>query len=155
MEFLSFLSGISPWWWVAFGVALGALEMATMSFFLIWPALAALVMGLVIVLRPDMGGTAQIALFAVLSVVLTFAGRFLMLRYGDGGGESSDTLNSRANLMVGRHAEVISFQGPEANVRIDGIRWRARFPAGVQAAPGDSVEVTRADGMMLEVKPVG
>jgi len=30
------VANLSPWWWVAFGIGLGAVEMATMSFFLIW-----------------------------------------------------------------------------------------------------------------------
>lgn len=153
MELFAFLTGISPWWWVAFGIALGALEMATMSFFLIWPALAAGAMAVLLLLRPDSGGTLQVAAFALLSVAFTFGGRALMHRFGDGGAVD-ETLNSRASLMIGRHAEVIDFQGPEGNLRIDGIRWRARWPTGAVSEPGDSVEVTGAEGMMLLVRPL-
>jgi len=154
MEAFAFLTGLSPWWWVAFGIALGALEMATLSFFLIWPALAALAMALVMALRPETGGTAQVALFAILAIGLTFAGRALLGRFGDGGAEN-ETLNSRARLMIGRHGEVIAFQGPEGTIRIDGIRWRARWPGGASASPGESVEVIGAEGMMLLVRPLG
>ena len=82
-----FLQAMSPWWWVAFAVALGALEMATMSFFLIWPALAALVLALVHWLMPGLGGEVQVVLFAALAVAMTFAGRGLLNRYGDGEAE--------------------------------------------------------------------
>ncbi len=150
METFGFLVGISPWWWVAFGVVLGALEMATMSFFMIWPALAAVVMALGLVFWPDLSGEVQVAAFAILAVVLTFLGRGLLNRYGDAGGPESD-LNDRASQMIGRHAVVADFTGPKGHVTIDGIRWAARWPAGEMAAEGDRVEVTDADGMVLQV----
>ena len=152
MESLDFLTGISPWWWVAFGVALGALEMATMSFFLIWPALAAVLCALLLIVVPDLSAQWQIVAFAVLSVVLTLIGRSLLNRFGDGGA-AHETLNSRSNQMIGRHAIVESFIGPEGAVTVDGIRWHAVWPAGMQAEIGDTVEIGAADGMKLLVKP--
>jgi len=151
MNMFLFLQDISPWWWVAFAVALGAIEMATMSFFLIWPGLAALLVALFLVITPGQSGTMQIITFAVLSIALTFAGRNLLRRYGDGG-ETNDTLNSRANLMIGRHAKVLNFAGPEGNVSIDGLHWRARWHVGANATEGETVEVIGAEGMTLLVK---
>ncbi|MFT4715154.1 MAG: hypothetical protein ACI861_001676 [Paracoccaceae bacterium] len=151
MNLFPFLQDISPWWWVAFAITLGAIEMATMSFFLIWPGLAALLVALFLAITPSQSGTFQIITFAVLSVALTFAGRSLLGRFGDGG-EINDTLNSRANLMIGRHAEVLDFTGPEGNVSIDGIRWRARWGAGASAIEGAQVKVTDVEGMTLFVE---
>ncbi len=151
MQLFEILHGISPWWWVAFGVGLGALEMATMSFFLIWPAIAAVLIGVLLWAAPAMSGEAQIAIFAGVSVILTFAGRSVLLRYGDGGAENP-ALNARGNLMVGRHAQVVAFSGPEGNVTIDGVRWRAIWPEDGGAEPGATVKVTRAEGMTLFVE---
>ncbi|NOX73459.1 MAG: NfeD family protein [Alphaproteobacteria bacterium] len=148
MDIFPFLENISPWWWVAFGIGLGALEMATMSFFLIWPGLAALGVALLLGMAPALSGNAQITVFAIGSIALTFAGRSLLHRYGDGDG-ADGKLNSRANLMIGRHAKVLDFAGPEGNVTIDGIRWRARWPAGVTTKSGETVKVTGAEGMTL------
>jgi membrane protein implicated in regulation of membrane protease activity len=150
MDGFAFLAGISPWWWVAFGVALGALEMATMSFFLIWPGLAAIAMAGVLLLAPDASGNAQIVIFAILAIALTFAGRMLMHRYGDRGADTG--LNDRAAQMIGRHAVVADFTGPEGHVTIDGVRWQARWPAGETAVAGDTVEIARSEGMTLFVK---
>jgi len=152
VQIFQFLDGISPWWWVAFGVILGAVEMAAMSFFLIWPAIAAVLIGVMLAFTPAIAGEVQIAIFAVLAVAMTFAGRSLLHRFGDQGGPS-DNLNSRATLMVGRHAEVQSFTGPEGAVTIDGIRWHAVWPAGGKAKPGATVKIVRADGMTLFVEP--
>ena len=150
MDLCAFLQGISPWWWVAFGVALGALEMATMSFFLIWPALAAIALALWLVISPNLSGEVQIAAFAILSIILTFIGRMLLNRFGDGG-PGDDTLNSRAALMVGRHGKVLKFTGPEGHISIDGVRWRAHWAEGMSSSEGDTVIVTGAEGMRLIV----
>lgn len=150
MNLFSFLQGISPWWWLAFGVALGAVEMATMSFFLIWPAIGAAIIAGVLLVLPDLAPNAQIALFAVLAVVLTFAGRALLNRFGDGG-EASDDLNDRARMMIGRHAKVDDFIGPEGTVIIDGVRWHALWSGQTRAKRGDSVKITGVDGMSLLV----
>ncbi len=151
MGFFDFLNGIAPWWWVAFGVALGAVEMATMSFFLIWPALAAILVALALLVSPAMGGEAQVVLFAALAVLLTFAGRLAMHRVGvfdqDGG-----ALNSRAQRMIGRHGEVAAFTGPEGVVVIDGVHWKALWPEDAQARPGDKIVVRGADGMTLKAE---
>ncbi|MBZ0127521.1 MAG: NfeD family protein [Rhodobacteraceae bacterium] len=146
-----FLQAMSPWWWVAFAVALGALEMATMSFFLIWPALAALVLALVHWLMPGLGGEVQVVLFAALAVAMTFAGRGLLNRYGDG--EAEHDLNARGRQLIGRHANVEAFTGPEGIVIIDGIRWQAKWADASRSEPGTSVEVTGAEGMTLIVRP--
>ena len=154
MNLFPFLQDISPWWWVAFAVTLGATEMATMSFFLIWPAMSALLIAVLLWIIPGVSGTVQIAAFAVLSVALIFAGRSLLHRFGDGSSEN-ETLNSRAKQMIGRHAQVLDFKGPEGNVTIDGIHWRAVWPKGANAAEGDTVEVSSADGMTLIIGSVG
>lgn len=144
-----FLEGLSPWWWVAAGVIIGALEMATMSFFLIWPALAAFVMAVVLWLNPGMSGEAQVLSFAIVAIAVTLAGRSLMHRFGDGGGRESD-LNQRSAAMVGRSAKVLERDGREGAVEIDGIRWRAVWPDSDSVTP-THVMITAADGMTLKV----
>ena len=93
------LEGLSPWWWVAFGITLGAIEMATMSFFLIWPGIAAVVMAALLWAVPAMPGEVQIAVFAALSVVLTylFRARFL----ASTADIAPNGLNERSNRMIG------------------------------------------------------
>ena len=151
MELFTFLNGISPWWWVAFGVALGVVEMATMSFFLIWPALAGLVIALMLVAAPATSGEVQIAVFAVLAVALTFGGRSLVHR-SESREPSHDGLNNRAVLMVGRHAIVQEFTGPEGAVTIDGVRWHAVWPNGQKSISGATVKIAGAEGMTLLVE---
>lgn len=144
------LEGISPWWWVAFGILLMALEMATMSFFLIWPGVAAIAMAGLLTMAPTMPGEVQVALFGSIAVAITFTGRLVVRQFGDGGAPDS-TLNSRSAQMIGRKGTVMSMTNGEAVVEIDGTQWRAQL--ATPATAGTRVEVTGASGMVLTVRP--
>lgn len=147
----SMLEGLSPWWWVAFGIGLGALEMATLSFFLLWPGIAALVMAGLLVVAPGMPGTVQVTVFAAISVALTFGGRFWIRRFGDGGGPKTD-LNAPGERMVGRVGTVLSTGTGTQRIEIDGTHWAARWSG--PATVGAAMIVTGVEGMTLLCEPV-
>ncbi|MCP5086665.1 MAG: NfeD family protein [Rhodobacteraceae bacterium] len=151
MLFFETLESLSPWWWVAAAFAIGAVEMATGTAVLIWVALASLVMAVFLALAPGLSGEWQITLFAALSVALTFLGRWLVYRYGDGA-KLNKTLNQRTQHFVGRSAKVLEFEGGNGAVEVEGMRWRARWAAGQASDIGTSVRITGADGMVLEVE---
>lgn len=149
MDILAFLSGISPWWWIAAAILLFVLEMLTFTYFVIWIAAAAAVMGLIMFALPDLSGGAQLALFAVLSVALTVAGRFAMARMPEKTSPEDRALNQRAARLIGRVGKASgSFDGIEGAVEVDQIIWRARLSAGL-AADGTRLKVVGADGMTL------
>lgn len=154
MEIFNILSGISPWYWIAFALALGALEMATFSLFLIWPALAALLVGGLLFASPDMSGSIQITVFAISTIAITALGRFLYTRYGDGGGTEDLLLNKRGQRFVGRTAIVSEFANGHGYIEVEGMRWRAKWPADQKSKSGDHVRVVRADGLVLDVEPI-
>ncbi len=146
------LATISPWWWVALGVLLAALEMVTPTTVTIWSAAAALVVALALWLVPGMGVAAQIAVFGLLSIAFTFGGRALAARYLPSGREV--TLNRRTGAIVGRTGRVLSFSDGEGKVEIDGVPWPARLQGAGAPAPGDRVTVVGADGIVVLVEPV-
>ncbi len=147
------IEGLSPWWWVALGIAIGAFEMLTMSFFLIWWGIAAVVMAILLVFLPGMPGEIQVALFAALSVGLTFLGRSWILKFGDGAAPVTG-LNERSSALVGRQARVVEAAGNGGKVEVDGIPWRAQSAEGAMPAPGSYVEIAGSDGNTLSVRPV-
>lgn len=145
-----FLSGISPWWWVAVASVLGAIEVVTFSFFLIWPALSALGVALLLWIFPEMSGSTQLMWFALTAIGFTVAGRQVVFAYRP----TSDrpNLNQRGAALIGRTATVIDgFAGGGAgNVTVDGIRWRGRLVENApRPSPGDILDVVDADGMTL------
>jgi membrane protein implicated in regulation of membrane protease activity len=154
MEIFSILDGVSPWYWFALALALGALEMATFSFFLIWPALAALVVGGVLLASPSLSGPAQLSIFSLGTIAMTVMGRFLFKRYGDGGGTEDMLLNRRGQRFIGRTAIVSEFANGQGYIEVEGMRWRAIWPTDQSSQPGDQVRVSRADGLVLGVEPI-
>lgn len=153
MAMFEFLQGISPWYWLSFGIIVGVLEMATMSFFLIWPALAAIVMAGLLWLAPDLSPAIQITAFAALSIALTLVGRKMIMRFGDGGGEET-MINNRAGQLIGRTGKVIDTGALEGAVEVDGIRWRATWEQTPNLAEGVAIKVDANRGMTLEVSPI-
>jgi membrane protein implicated in regulation of membrane protease activity len=150
------LDGVSPWLWLTFALVLGAIELVATSFFLVWLAPAALSVALALVLAPDLSGTVQSALFAVLSVAFTFAGRaWLKGRAGQGAGRP--VLNRRAAALIGRRATVVeAFDSGVGVVEIDGALWRARLALGGDvSAPseGAHAEICGVEGAVLVVSP--
>ena len=142
---------ISPWWWLAAAILMAALEMLTTTFYLIWPAAAALVTALALWLLPEMSLLAQLALFAVLTIFFTLSGRKLV---GSMGNNAPNSLNKRAEQLVGREAVVEEFEFHEGKVMIDGIPWPARLDGSKTPAPGDRMKVVAADGIVVWVKPL-
>lgn len=150
-EWFDTVEALSAWWWIALAIGLGVIEMLTMSFFLIWPALAAIVMAILVGLFPSMPGEIRVASFAAIAIGLTFIGRSLLHRFGDGGGATS-TLNARSSQLVGRKGKVLNWQSGEGAVEVDGIRWRARWDGDQVSETGRFVEITAAEGMTLIVR---
>jgi inner membrane protein len=151
---LAMLQGISPWWWVALAVLLAAGEMLTVSTVLLWSALAAMIVAVLLWVIPDLSGALQIAIFSILSILLTFGGRAVFARVG-GGIEERNQLNQRSAQLVGREAKVIRFDFHEGMVEVDGVPWPARLDGPRRKiAPGEIVQVTAADGVVLWVRPL-
>jgi membrane protein implicated in regulation of membrane protease activity len=143
---------VSPWWWVALAILLGAVEMLTPTTVLVWSAAAAVVTALVLWLAP-IGLAAQVALFAVLSIAFTFLGRALVPRRLQP--EDGSTLNRRADRVLGREAVVVAFDHSEGQVTVDGVPWPARLePGSTVPEAGDRVLVTGADGIVVRVRPL-
>ncbi|MBL8549195.1 MAG: NfeD family protein [Hyphomonadaceae bacterium] len=151
MEFLTALvNTLEPWHWAAVGLALLVGEISTGTTFLLWPAVAAGVTALV-AWRFDVGGGAQVGLFAALTLALTAIGA----RYVRGRWLAPATanvhLNERAAQLQGaRGAATVAFVNGMGRVRLGDTEWRAESADAIGA--GESVEVVSADGPTLVVK---
>lgn len=148
----SWIETLSPWWWVALGVGLGAIEMLLASFVLIWPGIAAILMAIILWIAPNMQGELQITLYAVLSIIAMFVGRSYLRKFGDG--EPETNLNSRTAQMVGHNAKVVDFTLGTGHIELNGLRWAANWPEDQSAEVGQIVKIIAADGMSVQVENI-
>lgn len=139
------------WHWLALGLALLVAELATGSTYLLWPAVAAWIAGVALLLFP-LGFAAQLGVFAVAAIALTILGR----RYLRGrwlAESDAPAVNEPAQRLIGARAVAEgSFEGGVGRVRLGDTLWRAEThdPVG----HGDAVEVVAVSGATLFVRRI-
>ncbi len=138
-----------PWhWWVA-GILLIILEMLAPTGHTLWLGVAALVVGALLWLFPQLDWKLQLLLFAVLSV----ASVLLYRQYARKKQHVTDepSLNRRGERYIGR---VFTLDEPIINgvgkIRVDDTTWRVTGP---DRPAGETVKVISVDGSTLQVVP--
>jgi len=144
---MEWLQQVEFWhWWVA-AVVLLILEVFAPGAFFLWLAIAAGVLGLVVMAVPAMAWDMQLLVFAVLSVAAVVLGRVWLKRHPIG--TDRPTLNRRGDQYVGR---VFTLDEPVINgfgkIRVDDTTWKIR---GDDCAAGSRVRVVGVDGTTLLV----
>jgi hypothetical protein len=142
------LEQLAYWHWWVLGVALAALEVFAPGAVLIWFGIAALAVGLLVLLLPGLPWTVQVVVFTALSVASLVGWRL----YARSRPERTDypALNRRAEQYVGR---VLTLDEPIVNamgkVRLDDSTWKVRGP---DLPAGTRVRVQGVDGTLLVVQ---
>lgn len=134
--------------WLIGGVLLLILEIIAPGFFLVFIGAAAMATGAFTLLF-DLGAPAQLALFALYTLIAVMVGRrFYANRHMDG---ADPLLNDRAGRLVGKLVTVVeAVDDHGGRVRVGDSEWSAR---GGPAAAGDRVRITGVDGNCLTVEP--
>ena len=147
-DFGALLLDIGPYHWLALAAILIGIEMVMPTQYLIWPGIAAAVTG-VLAFIASLDWTAQLAFFAVLSVVLVVASHYLpALPQGD-----VSALNQRTDQLVGKVATVAEdFYHGQGAVTVGDTRWSAQSVDGADYAAGTKVEIVAAESTLLKVK---
>jgi membrane protein implicated in regulation of membrane protease activity len=139
-----------PFWvWLAVAALFLAVEVATGTGWLLWPAASGFLVGLLtLVVAP--GPPIELGLFAVLTIASTyFARRFLRPVLE---AHNAD-LNDPSLRLVGRDGEALDgFQNGKGRVFVDGKEWAAVAPEGEAPAAGQKVMVVAVDGAVLTVR---
>lgn len=139
------------WWhWMVFGLALGLAELAVPSFFLIWFALGALLVGVALLVAPDLSLAAQILLWTLASAAMTILW-FKVLRDKSNrmrSGQADDVLGEIGVLVRAvqpfEKGEV-RFQKPMMGSEV----WPCLADEAIAA--GERVRVLAVDGQLLKV----
>jgi hypothetical protein len=142
------LGRVDYWhWWILGGILL-LVEVMAPSFYFLWLAIAAAVVGFVMLLVPDLGWQYQIIIFSGLSVISIA----LFRRYQRENPAVSDqpALNRRGEQYIGR---TFTLQEPIDNrigmLRVDDTTWRI---SGDDLPAGTHVVVVGVDGVILKVQ---
>lgn len=142
---------MSPvWWhWMVVGLALGLAELAVPSFFLIWFGLGALLVGLVLLVAPDISLAAQVLLWTAASVVMT-ALWFKVFR------QAAKTRSGQADEVLGEIGVLVRAVQPfeKGEVRFQKpVMGSEVWPclADEAIAAGERVKVLAVDGQLLKV----
>lgn len=137
------------WFWAGLAAALLAVEAATGTGWLLWPAASSGVVALAALVL-DPGWVGQAALFAVLTLVTTFGARRFFPR---GGAAAPGDINDTSARLLGQPARSVSaFHHGEGRIALDGKEWAAELEGGGALAAEAEVEVTGIRGAILQVR---
>ena len=167
MAVLNALYQQDPFWvWLALGCIFVALNLATGSSLLMWPALASVILALSELLGLRLGLTMEAGLFAGLCVAALAVGYLLTPRArvdapartsdsaGKGGARGASGRQDQTGRLVGRIGRTTSeFANGVGRVWIDGAEWGAELAGGEDGLPeGAPVRVIRViGGIRLQV----
>ncbi|MCW5724991.1 MAG: NfeD family protein [Maricaulaceae bacterium] len=144
------LERLNIWvWWTLAGLVLIG-ELLTGTTYLLWPAAAALVTGMVALEMFGVPWPYQIGLFAVLSLGLLVVGdRYVRPRLKAG---AASGLNERMNSLVGQSVTVVSgFAAGRGRVRLGDTEWSAESVDGSDLQAGAVARVTAVKDIVLVV----
>jgi membrane protein implicated in regulation of membrane protease activity len=142
---------VSFWHWWILALVLLAVEALAPGFFLLWIGLSAALVGVLLLVVPDLSWQFQVLWFAVLSVVSIVVFRLWRGRHPPR--TDQPALNRRGEQYLGR---VLTLSRPIRDgfgeVRVDDTTWRVRGP---DLPAGERVRVVGTEGNLLRVEPAG
>ena len=150
MDALTELHAAQPFWiWLAIGVLLLAVEAASSTEWLLWPAVSAGVVAVVTALGLPLGFLGELVLFAALTVATTLMSRKLIQRVNP---SDAPDINARDVRLIGQRAQVVqAFVDGRGRVFVSGSEWQAEIEGSAPLA-GESVIVDGIEGSKLKVR---
>ena len=140
--------GFDFWHWWIFAVALVIIEILLPTFFFLWMAIAAFIVGGLLWLVPSLAWEYQVFIFAILSVVSIILWRHYYLKNPIETDEP--LLNRRGEQYVGR---VITLKEPivdgQGKVKVDDSIWKIE---GEDCPIGTKVKITSVSNVIFKVE---
>ncbi len=143
---MGWLATIDYWHWLVLGVALVILEVLSPGAFFLWLAISAGIVGILLLINPEMTWEYQILAFALFSVVSIALWRIYIKRHPIE--TDQPRLNRRGEQYVGRsfnlEQPVVNGQG---KIRVDDSTWKIEGP---DCESGTRVRITGVAGVVLK-----
>lgn len=145
---LEYLQHMNHWDWWVLALVLVILEVFSPGVFFLWMGIAAGMVGLALLLWPEMNWLAQMLLFSVTSILSILAWRQFQRLHPVK--TDQPTLNRRGEQYVGRtftlEHPIVNGQG---KIRVDDTTWKIH---GEDCDAGGKVMVTGVEGTVLVVE---
>ncbi len=142
------MEAITYWHWWILAVALLVLEVFAPGAFFLWMGVGAGIVGVILLIAPDMGWEYQFMVFSIFSVVSIASWRLFIRKHP--AVSDKPTLNRRGEQYVGR---VFTLSEPIVNglgkIRVDDSTWKVM---GEDCAAGAKIRVVNVDGTVLKVE---
>lgn len=140
-----------PWLWLIVGLVLVGLEALISGVFLLWIGLGAMLIGIVLMLFPEMGTTLQLVLFAA-SMLLAVGAGFIVQRR-DTRAPELQSLNRELKDLLGLRTVTISdFQTGRGRIRVGDTSYSAVCDTAL--TKGQAVVIVAIKDGRLQVSPV-
>ncbi|MGV6801400.1 MAG: NfeD family protein [bacterium] len=147
----TFLANMPFWGWMILAVLLLILEILTGTTYMLWPAAAAFILGLVTTIAFQGQWEIQLALFAGLTFILTVIGTPYARKWLLDNRSDKQNLNERGAQKIGQHVEVVkAFHNGKGKVKVGDTEWNAQGDQDFEE--GVNVEIVSVDGITLIVK---
>jgi membrane protein implicated in regulation of membrane protease activity len=143
------MAGAAFWHWWTLGGLLVIVEAFAPGFMFLWFGAAAGLVGLILVLWPELGLTIQLLIYAGLLMLCAFGWRWLQ-RVRPVGTDQPE-LNRRAAQYVGRRFRLVApIVDGRGRIEVGDGSWPV---AGPELPAGQIVEVAGVEGAVLQVRP--
>ena len=149
MDLLSLLSSLGDWNWVIAAILLFSLELLVPGFYLMFFALAALIVAF-LAFTFDISWQIQFILAGVISLMLVGAARFM--GFGQDIESDKPLLNLRTQQYIGKSYVLVEpIKQGTGKIKVGDSVWLVNGP---DLPKGQTVKVTDARGTKLIVEPV-
>ncbi|MDH5927610.1 NfeD family protein [Vibrio lentus] len=144
------LEQVNHWHWLAFGLALLALELIGTAGYFLWIGISAMLVGALLGALP-LGWQMQWLSFASFSLITTWLWWRRQLS-NDKNSDAGRELNQRDKQLIGRTTRLLEpVQKGSCRINLGDSSWSAISTHDVAA--GEEVVITAVDGIVLTISP--
>jgi len=147
---MELINHLEYWHWLVLGLVLMIVEILAPSALFIWFGVAAGIVGLIMLLMPELTWQTQFLMFSILSISTLFAWRAYAKKHPDDN-QAYATLNKRGEDLIGRTFTLgEGVMDGYGKIKVDDTMWKIRCDKDVSA--GAKVRVVEVDGTVLVVQ---
>ncbi|MCG9598301.1 NfeD family protein [Vibrio sp. Isolate25] len=143
------LDSINHWHWLAFGLALLAIELLGTAGYFLWLGLSALIVGILLTFIP-MSWQLQWSAFSIFSLMTTWLWWRKQFKQ-DASDDQQRDLNQKQKQMIGQKILIESDLTPgKHRIKVGDTTWSAQTNQSIPA--GTMVEITQVNGIVLTIE---